>query len=131
MMNISREENKAISTQLLINQIGINSDVLGIIKTFVFHDKNKYYQKKMEQKLRKDKLMRIVGNTMGGYSPDESNEGACHWAIWLPFPQSEDDNLQMQASTCLKCGKYVNASNTPLYNIIKNNKNIVCIDGKH
>jgi len=132
MVDISHEENKAISTQLVIDQMCLNSDVLGIIKSFIFHDKKMYQEKKLEQKIRKDNLMRIIKETMG-YSVDEYlDEGFGHWAIWLPIPQAEDeDDLQMQASSCLKCGKYLQVGNILLENAIQNNAYIMCIDGKH
>ena len=130
-MDISREENKAIYSQLAMNNLCLNQDVLGVIKSFAFYDKNEFLQKKL-QKQRKDDLMKIIKETMG-YSLDEYlDEGFGHWAIWLLSPQNEnDDDLQLQASSCLKCGKYTQVGTLDLENAIINNKYIVCVNGDH
>lgn len=130
-MDISREENKAIYSQLAMNNISLNQDVLDVIKSFAFYDKNEFVQKKL-QKQRKDDVMKIIQESMGYSVHEYLDEGIGHWAIWLPWPQNEDDDdLQLQASTCLKCGKYTHVGTLDLENAIINNKYIVCVNGEH
>ena len=131
MCDISHEENKAIKSQLTINHIPLNQDVLGIIKSFVFEDKKIYIQKKM-QKERKDDLMQIILSIcydLREYTVEGNRFG--HWAIWLPPPQYEDDSLQLQASNCLKCGKYVQVSRMELESAIIDNRYLACLNGQH
>ena len=78
MCDISSEENKAINVQLAMN-IPLNGDIINIIKSFVFEDKNVYIQKKL-QKQHKHEVMQTIKSSMGyevrEYVPDERN------AIW-------------------------------------------------
>jgi hypothetical protein len=131
MCDISLEENKAINTQLAMKNIPLNLDVLGVIKSFVFYDKI-FYTKKKEQKEKMDVIIQIINSPMGYDMTEYIEEGFAHWAIWLPFPQYEDDDdLQLQASNCLKCGKYVQVSTLELESAIMDNKYIVCVNGEH
>lgn len=143
MCDISREENKAIDTQLAMKNIPLNSDVMSVIKSFLFYDKTVYARQKqqeMEQKRRKDTIIRGINSPednngrpyVGGYYIFEHPEGFGHWSIWLPMPTRDGwPDLQMQGSNCLKCGKYVQVSTNALENLIVNNKYIMCVNGEH
>ncbi len=132
MCDISSEENKAINIQLSMN-IPLNRDVLSVIKSFVFEDKKVYIQKKL-QKQRKDEAMRTINSSMGydlrEYISDEGNLIG-HWAIWLPPSEEYYNDFQIQASSCFKCGKYVQVSTWDLERAIIDNQHIVCVNGQH
>ena len=140
MCDISREENKAINTQMAIKNIPLNSDVLSVIKSFLFHDKALYAKQKMEQKQLKDAIIQVINSPednngrpyVGGYYTFEHPYGFGHWSIWLPMPTRDGwPDLQMQGSNCLKCGKYVQVSTDVLENAVINNKYIMCVNGAH
>ena len=144
MCDISREENKAINSQLVMNHIPLNLDVLSVIKSFIFHDKTVYakqMKQQMEQKRRKDIIIQIINSPQGDqdrpyvggyYSVEFPGQGFGHWSIWLPMPSIDGWNdFQMQSSNCLTCGKYVNVSTLELESAIMDNKYIVCINGQH
>ena len=130
MCDISREENNAIKVQLVMNNIMQNPDVLDVIKSFVFQDKRFYAQKK-EQKKRHDDLMKIINAPNAYHVTNYVDEGIGHWSIWMPPELEYDNNLQMQASNCLKCGKYVYVSTIELENSIVDNNYITCLNGQH
>lgn len=133
MCDISREENKAINTQLAMKNIPLNSDVLSIVNSFLFQDKTVYAKQKMEQKLKKDNLMRII-NDLPRLFVIEQSEGVAQWGILVPSSLShaaEDGNIEIAASNCLKCGKYTQVSFLELESAIMDNKYIVCVNGEH
>lgn len=134
MCDISSEENKSINAQLVMNHIPLNEDVINVIKSFVFEDKNIYLEKKL-QKQRKNDLMEIITLSMGydviEYISDEPNPFG-HWAIWSPLSHEGGENdLQLQGSNCLKCGKYVMVGRIDLELAIIDNRYIMCVNGEH
>jgi len=142
MCDISHEENKAINTQLAMKNIPINSDVLSIVNSFLFQDKAiyaKHMKEKMEQKQRKDVILDVIKSPIdfdgdiGGYGFQEyPEEGIGQWSIWLPiFTTNSFGHLQLEASNCLKCGKYTQVTFLELESVIMDNKYIVCINGQH
>lgn len=143
MCDTSLEENKAINTQLAMKNILLNSDVITVIKSFLFHDKTIYIKhrtQKMEQKQRKDAIIRVINSPednggrpyVGGYYSSElPDQGFGHWSIWLPIPAAGWPDFQLQGENCLKCGKYVHVSRYELENAIINNKYIMCVNGEH
>lgn len=145
MCDISREENKAINTQLAMKNIPLNSDVLSIVNSFLFQDKAvyaKHMKEKMEQKQRKDAILDVIKSPIdfdgdiGGYSFQEYPEdGTGYWYIWLPIFTTNRlghfGHLQLEASNCLKCGKYTQVPFLELESAIMDNKYIVCVNGEH
>lgn len=142
MCDISREENKAINTQLTIKNIPLNSDVLSIVNSFLFQDKAlyaKHMKEKMEQKQRKDAILEVINSPIdfdgdiGGYGFQEyPEEGIGRWSILLPiFTTNSFSYLQLEASNCLKCGKYTQVTFMELESAIMDNKYIVCVNGEH
>lgn len=134
MSDISQEENKAISTQLIMNHINLNQDVLNIIKSFTFYDKKIYSQKKIQKQL-KDNLIESIKNTLGYYSQEyieEDENRFNHLAIWVEAEENITvHEFQLQASNCCRCGKYIDVGSPLLENIIINNPNIFCVDWRH
>ena len=141
MCDISREENKAINTQLVMNHIPLNSDVLHVIKSFIFHDKTvyaKHLNQQMEQKQRKDAIIYVINSPIdfdgdiGGYYMFENPQGHGKWSIWLPIITINLWNhLQLEGSNCLKCGKYTWVKNLELERVIMEKRNIFCVNGQH
>lgn len=143
MSDISLEENKAINTQQAMNHIPLNSDILGVIKSFLFYDKAlyaKHTEQKIEQKMRKDGIIRLINSQeenqrqpyVGVYYCSEINEQELwHWCIWLPIPANGWNCFQLQSSSCFTCGKYVYVSTLEVENAIMNNKYIMCVNGQH
>lgn len=137
MCDISREENKAINTQLAIKNIPLNSDVFSVVNSFLFHDKTVYTVRK-EQKQRKDAILAVIKSPIdfdgdiGGYGFQEyPEEGIAQWSIWLPILTNKWGHLQLEASNCLKCGKYTQVTFLELESAIMDNKYIVCVNGRH
>lgn len=129
MSDISFEENKAINTQLAMNNIPLNKDVIGVINEFLFQDKKAYMQKKI-QKQKKEKLISVMKIHME-YQLDEyphDNDG--HWSVWV-FIETHYGEFQLQSSNCLRCGKYKMVSYDSLANAVMNNRYIMCINDSH
>ena len=135
MIDISQEENKAIHTQLIMNKINLNQDVLNIIKSFTFYDKKIYIQKRKQTQL-KDKLIKLIKNLeyySKEYSEEDGNGNTFnHVAIWIPSLENKnEDEIQFQASICGRCGKYTEVGTFELENIIVHNHNIFCANWRH
>lgn len=129
MTDISIEENKAIKTQLAMNNIPLNKDVMGVINEFLFQDKKAYVQEKI-QKHKKQQLISVMKTNMG-YQLDEypeDNDG--HWAVWVSF-ETDYDEFQLQSSNCMICGKYKLVSHDSLANAVMNNRYIMCVNDSH
>jgi len=129
MTDISIEENKAIKTQLAMNNIPLNKDVIGVINEFLFQDKKAYMQEKI-QKHKKEQLISVMKTNMG-YQLDEypeDNDG--HWAVWVSF-ETDYDEFQLQSSNCMICGKYKLVSYDSLANAVMNNRHIMCFNDSH
>ena len=145
MTDISLKENKSIETQLAMKNIPLNSDVLSIIKSFLFYDKIvyiKHMEQKYKQKQRKDSIIRIINSPknsqcryyVGGYYSSEFHEkGFGNWSIWLPIPAAGWNDCQIQGTNCLKCGKYIYVlvSTLETERAIMNNKYLICVNGQH
>jgi hypothetical protein len=126
MCDISLEENKAIASQLAMN-IPLNGDVINIIKSFVFEDKNVYIQKKLHKQ-----AMRTIKSSIEydriEYKSYQTGNLVGHWTVEL---SSIEGHFQMQCLTCLACGKYVSVNKWDLQNDIMHNSYIVCINDQH
>lgn len=131
MCDISFEENKAINTQLAMN-IPLNGDVLSLIKSFVFEDKNIYIQKKLQNQ-RNDEVFQTIKSTIGYEAYEFEVEGGPvgYWTVWSPPSNERHNDLQLQSLSCLKCGKYINVSTWELESAIMDNKYLMCVNGEH
>lgn len=127
----SVEENNAINTQLVLNHLNLNDDVMNIIKTFAFYDKNEYAKKKIQKK-NKEIVMSQIKNEMIK-TGRVSDRGEWHWSIHFESSQSDghDMNLQFQSTTCMTCGKYVFVGSSILHEQIQNNPRLMCVDEEH
>jgi hypothetical protein len=120
-LQFSKAQEKSIQTQLIVNKININKDIIDIVKSFIFYEK-KYYQQIYKQKLYKsiinnkfkNELIRNINNTYKG-----------HWEF-SSISKNEDLWLQFQAINCIICGNYILPKLT-----IHDNKYLHCIDNSH
>jgi len=126
MCDISHEENKAIHTQVIMSKLNLNQDVMNIINSFIFYDKNEYTKIKL-QKMYKKTLMNSLKN-MVKYEQHLSYN-SWHWSFVFNYHINIDDEkdilFNIQGINCYVCGRY---SMTTLDNP---NKYIYCNDEDH
>jgi hypothetical protein len=129
MSTTSVEENKAINTQLVLNHLNLNDDVMNVVKSFAFYDKDEYYQIKLYKK-NKDIVMGRIKNEMIKTGHENGNRGEWHWCVYFACSQSDgrDMSIQLQSTTCMTCGKYIFVGSAILHEQIQNNPRLVCLD---
>lgn len=129
---VKDSENKAISTQLILNQIQLPQDILNCVYSFTFQDKEIYATKKNFSKMLTQTFKNVIreGEREGLYPG--------HWAFYYNRTLTEeemngvyyiftkDDRLQLQGVSCMSCGNYIFHN---MYELLQNhdNKYLYCL----
>lgn len=89
--------------QMIINRLPLPRDILeNELKSYVFHDNISSQARKTKQILTENFKTNILSTRRNGFG--SLNEDDPHWAIGYV---NDDENLQLQANTCERCGNYL------------------------
>jgi hypothetical protein len=96
--------------QMIVNCLPLPADIIeNEIKSYMFHDKISSDAKKKKQILTekfKANIMSTRSNFFGSQNEADTEEDTdTHWAIG--FTDRDDNNLQLQADNCERCGNYL------------------------
>lgn len=89
--------------QMMINRLPLPRDIVdNELKSYVFHDKISSEARRNKQIFTENFKTNIFSTRTNGF--DNQNEVDPHWAIGTV---NHNENLQLQATTCERCGNYL------------------------